>query len=71
MENLGVDKSGLRFYNFEQMQPFVMLLHKKKQVIGQKDPPNEILMNELPSSWPMRWKCTFSYATACSPTSSR
>jgi len=37
LENLGVDKSGLRFYNFEQMQPFVMLLHKKKQGIGQKD----------------------------------
>ena len=37
LETVGVDKSGLRFYNFEQMQPFVMLLHKKKQVIGQKD----------------------------------
>ena len=37
LENVGVDKSGLRFYTFEQMQPFVMLLHKKKQVIGQKD----------------------------------
>ena len=37
LETVGVDKSGLRFYNFEQMQPFVMLLHKKKQGIGQKD----------------------------------
>ncbi len=37
LEKVGVDKSGLRFYTFEQMQPFVMLLHKKKQVIGEKD----------------------------------
>jgi len=37
LENVGVDKSGLRYYTFEQMQPFVMLLHKKKQVIGGKD----------------------------------
>jgi len=34
---VGVDKSGLRFYTFQQMQPYVMLLHKKKQVIGEKD----------------------------------
>ena len=37
LENVGVDKSGLRFYTFEQMQPHVMLLHRKKQVIGEKD----------------------------------
>ena len=37
LENVGVDKSGLRYYTFEQLQPFVMLLHKKKQVIGGKD----------------------------------
>ena len=36
-EDVGVDKSGLRFYTFEQMQPYVMLLHRKKQVIGEKD----------------------------------
>jgi ABC-type transport system involved in cytochrome c biogenesis permease subunit len=36
-EDVGVDKSGLRFYTFEQMQPHVMLLHRKKQVIGEKD----------------------------------
>jgi ABC-type transport system involved in cytochrome c biogenesis permease subunit len=34
---LGIDKSGLSFYSFEQLQSFVMLLHKKKQVIGEKD----------------------------------
>ncbi len=37
LENVGVDKSGLRFYTFELMQPHVMLLHRKKQVIGEKD----------------------------------
>jgi ABC-type transport system involved in cytochrome c biogenesis permease subunit len=37
LEKVGVDKSGLRYYAFEQMQPFVMLLHKKRQVIGQKE----------------------------------
>jgi len=37
LEKVGVDKSGLRFYTFEQVQPFVMLLHKKRQVIGGKE----------------------------------
>ena len=37
LEKVGVDKSGLRYYTFEQMQPFVMLLHKKRQVIGEKE----------------------------------
>ena len=37
LEKAGVDKSGLRYYAFEQMQPFVMLLHKKRQVIGEKE----------------------------------
>ncbi|MDP6905460.1 MAG: cytochrome c biogenesis protein CcsA, partial [Verrucomicrobiota bacterium] len=37
LEKVGVDKSGLRYYTFEQMQPFVMLLHKKRQVIGGKE----------------------------------
>ena len=37
LEKVGVERSGLRFYTFEQMQPHVMLLHRKKQVIGEKD----------------------------------
>jgi len=37
LEETGVDMSGLRFYTFEQMRPNVLLLHRKKQVIGKKD----------------------------------
>ncbi len=37
LEQTGVDQSGLRFYTFEQMRPNVLLLHRKKMVIGKKD----------------------------------
>ena len=36
LEMLGIDKSGLRFYNFEQLRPYVMLLHKKGRAISEK-----------------------------------
>ena len=36
LEKVGVDKSGLRFYTFEQMRPFVVSLHKKGRIIGNK-----------------------------------
>ena len=36
LEKLGVNKSGLRFYNFQQLRPHVLMLHNKGQVIGAK-----------------------------------
>ena len=68
LEKVGVDKSGLRFYTFEQMQPHVMLLHRKKQVIGEKDASPVLRTNVLHSSWLMPWNYISSSATACSLT---
>ncbi len=40
LAKVGVDKSGLRYYTFEQMKPFVVSLHGKRRVIGNKKAVN-------------------------------
>jgi len=36
LQNVGIDKSGLRFYSFEQLLPYVVPLHEKGRVINKK-----------------------------------
>ena len=46
LEKLGVNKSGLRFYNFQQLRPHVLMLHNKGQVIRAKKAQDRTLYEQ-------------------------